>query len=272
MNSKVNAILTAAAILLALAGAKAQSNSQQPDNFYVSDGKGKEVLNTNWNGHVYTITRMNGVMTDLCVDNKRIDSADRAKYDSLVHRILKQVQADEAQAGIDRAQGERDRRQGELDREQAQRDQVQARRDQAQAEVDRQQAVHDREQAMRDQEQGQRDREQAAHDREQAVRDQQQAADDRRQAAEDRRQAAEDRENFRRLTALLIDKKLIPDAAALKNLVLTDDELIVNGKKADPAIHSEIKEKYSRWAHQGLSVGDGCNCGATVHFHTGANR
>lgn len=280
MNSKVNAILTAAAILLALASAKAQSNAQRPDNsnYHIFDARGKETLNTHYDGHVYTITRVGGVITGLCVDNKKIDSGDVAKYDRVVNRILRQVHIDEAQGEVDRAQGEldrqqgdRDRQQGAIDREQgerdrqeAQHDQEQARQDQAQAEVDRQQAARDREQAARDRDQAVQDQEQAARDREQADRD-------RAQAAEDRRQAAEDRENFRRLTALLVEKKLIPDAAALKNLLLTDDELIVNGKKVDPAIHKEIKEKYSRWAHQGLTVGDGCNCGASVHFHTGAN-
>jgi len=266
MNSKFNAILTAAAILLALAGAKAQSNGQRPDNsnYPIFDAKGKETLNTNYDGHVYTITRVGGVITGLCVDNKKIDSADVAKYDRVVNRILRQVHIDEAQAEVDRAQVERDR-------QQAQHDQEQARQDQAQAEVDRQQATSDREQEARDRQQAARDREQAVQDLQQTARDREQADRDRIQAAEDRRQAAEDRENFRRLTALLVDKKLIPDAAALKNLLLTDDELIVNGKKADPSIHKEIKEKYSRWAHQGLTVGDGCNCGASVHFHTGAN-
>jgi hypothetical protein len=225
MNSKVNAILTAAAILLALAGAKAQSSSQRPENanYHIFDGNGKEVLNTNWDGHVYTITRMGGVTTDLCVDNKKIAPADRAKYDSVVTRILKQVEADEAQAAVDRQQAARDR-------------------------------------------------EQAVHDQEQAARDREQAERDRRQAAEDRRQAAQDRENLRRLTAVLVEKKLIPDAASLKSLLLTGDELIINGKKADPEIHKEIKGKYGRWAHLGFSYGTDCNCGASIHFHTGANR
>ncbi|HVU98023.1 MAG TPA: hypothetical protein VHE34_22520 [Puia sp.] len=253
MNSKINALLTGAAILLALAGAKAQSSGQLPDNssnYHIFDGKGQEILNTDWKGHIYTITRMGGVITGLCVDNKKIDSADRSKYASVVSRILKQVEIDEAQA-------ERDRAQGELDRQQADRDRAHADRDRAQAEVERRQAA--------------RDREQAVHDQEQAVRDREQAARDREQAEADRRQAAEDRENFRRLTAFLVEKKLIPDAAGLKSLLLTDDELMINGKKADEAIHKELKEKFGRWAHQGLSVGDGCNCSASVHFHTGSN-
>jgi hypothetical protein len=280
MNSKVNAILTAAAILLALAGAKAQSASETTNNsnYHIFDGTGKEVLNTHWKGHVYLITRTDGIVTDLCVDNKKIAGADRAKYDSVVGRILKQFEADEAQGEIDRAQGERDRRQGEIDRQQGDRDREQARHDQEQAQRDREQAQHDQEQAEHDRAQGEIDRQQAARDREQAVHDQEQAAhdreqaeQDRKQAAEDRRQAAEDRENFRKLVVVLIDKKLITDAGSLKNLLLTDDELVVNGKKVSPEIHKEIKEKYSKWAHQGLSVGDGCNCGVSIHFHNGSN-
>ena len=252
MNIKLNAILTLAAILAALAATRAQTNVQggDHDNYHIFDGKGKETLNTNFNNHVYTITRMGNVTTALCVDNKKIDPADWSKYDSVVNRIFRQVRVDEAQAETDRAQGERDR---------------------AQAEVDRRQAAHDQEQSVRDREQAVRDQEQAAHDQEQAARDREQAVRDREQAEEDRRQAAEDRENLHRLISLHVDKKLIADAASLKNLVLTDDELLVNGKKVSPEIHKEVKENYSRWAHRGLSVGDGCNCGVSIHFHTVSN-
>ncbi|HEY4335589.1 MAG TPA: hypothetical protein VGM89_06815 [Puia sp.] len=233
MNIKINAILTLAAILAAACGAKAQ----QVGNYHIYDSAGREIVNTNWQGHVYTITLAGNDATCLCVDNKKIAPADLPKYDSLVARIVRQVR-------IDEAQGDRDREQGARDREQAQ---------------------HDREQAVRDQEQ-------AVHDREQAGRDREQAQRDREQAERDRQQAAEDRENLRRLTAFLVDKKLIPDAASLKDLVLTDDELIINGKKASPELHKEIKEKYSTWAHHGFSYGSNCNCGASIHFHTGANR
>ncbi len=74
---------------------------------------------------------------------------------------------------------------------------------------------------------------------------------------------------MRQLIHLLVEKKLIPDAAGLKSLLLTDDELIINGTKASPAIHSEIKEKYRRWAHGGFSYGvDNGPC-CSVHMHMG---
>jgi hypothetical protein len=272
MNIKINAILTLAAILAALYGAKAQ----QVGNYHIYDSTGREIVNTNWQGHVYTITLAGNDATCLCVDNKKIAPADLPKYDSIVARIVRQVRLDEVQGERDREQGARDREQGARDREQGARDreqavhdQEQAAHDRAQADKDREQGERDREQAVRDQVQAAHDREQAVHDQEQAAHDREQAARDREQAERDRKQAAEDRENFRRLTALLVGKKLIPDAAGLKDLLLTDDELIINGKKASPEIHKEIKEKYSQWSHSGFSYNTNCNC-ASVHFHSGS--
>jgi hypothetical protein len=267
MNIKINAILTLAAILAALYGAKAQ----QAGNYHIYDSTGKEIVSTNWQGHVYTITLAGNDATCLCVDNKKIAPADLPKYDSIVARIVRQVRLDEVQGERDREQGARDREQGERDRLQGQRDREQAAHDREQAVHDQEQAAHDRAQADKDREQGERDREQAVHDQEQAAHDREQAVRDREQAERDRKQAAEDRENFRRLTALLVEKKLIPDSASLKDILLTDDELIINGKKASPEIHKEIKEKFSQWARLGLSYGANCNC-TSVHFHSGADR
>jgi hypothetical protein len=270
MKYSIGSILILATLLAVHTGARAQ----ETNNYHTFDGGGQETIGTNWKGHVYTITLLNDKTTALCVDSKKIAAADLVKYDSLVNRIVTQVRRDEAQGEIDRAQGERDHRQGELDRQQGERDRQQAEldrqqaaRDQQQAERDRQQADDDGQQAARDREQAVRDREQAAHDRDQAVRDREQADRDRQQAELDRRQAAEDRENMRRLIQLLVDKKLVPDAAGLKSLLLTEDELIVNGKKASPEIQKEIKEKYSRWARLGLSYGACCDCCTSVHFH-----
>jgi len=230
-------IFTVFAFLWTFFAVSAQSTGE---NFRVLDGAGnKESIGTNWNGHYYIIKLVNDKVTGLCVDNKIIADSNFSRYSSLVNRIVTQVRQDEAQ-------GERDREQGARDREQAERDQIQAGRD--------------REQADRDREQAERDRIQASHDREQAERD-------RAQAERDRQQAAEDRENLRKLTALLVDKKLIPDAASLKDLVLTEDELVVNGKKASPEIHQEIKQQFSKWAHGGFSYGRN-NCCTSIHIHT----
>jgi len=258
MNIKINAILTLAAILAALYSAKAQEVA----NYHGFDQAGREEVNTDWNGHSYKMFLSGDTATCLFVDNKRIATADLSKYDSIVARIVRQVRADEAQAARDREQAEHDREQAARDREQAEHDREQAARDRDQAEHDREQAARDRDQAVHDQEQ-------AARDREQAVKDREQAAKDREQAERDRKQAAEDRENLRRLTALLVGKMAIPDAASLKDLLLTDDELIINGKKASPELHKEIKEKFSLWAGQGFSYGRNCNCGS-VHIHTGS--
>ena len=285
MNGKLTTLL----ILTILSGAVAKA--QQYDNYHVNDGKGKETIGTYYDGHSYKIVIQDGHAVACNVDDKTIAPADYSKYDSIVTRIVKQFRRDEAQAAIDRAQGEKDRIQGEKDREQGERDRIQGEKDREQGDKDRDQAVrdreqavhdqqqaqHDREQAVRDQEQAQHDREQAARDREEAVRDQEQAKIDREQAVRDRaqaevdrRQAAEDRENMRRLINLLVDKKLIPDAASLKDLVLTEDELIINGKKASPEMQKEVKQQYAEWARRGLSYGSRSNCCTTIHFHTGS--
>jgi colicin import membrane protein len=234
--------------VVALVGVFSTVNAQTTgDNFRVLDGSGhKESIGTNWNGHYYIIKLVNDKVTGLCIDNKTIADSNMSKYGSLVNRIVTQVRQDEAQGERDREQGARDREQAERDRDQAAKDQIQAGRDREQAD---------------------RDRDQATRDREQSVRDREQADRDRAQAERDRQQAAEDRENLRKLTALLVDKKLIPDAASLKDLVLTEDELVINGKKASPEIHQEIKQQFSKWAHGGFSYGRN-NCCTSIHIHT----
>ena len=266
MNSNIRNMLTLAAILCTAFAA----NAQQQENTYSRSAAGKETINTNWNNHWYTITLVSNKATALCVDNKKIADTDLAKYDSLITRIVTQIRLDEAQAEKDRVQADLDRQQADRDQAQADRDRQQAEKDRAHADLDRQQADHDREQANQDQAQAVLDRQQADRDRIQGERDREQGERDRIQGEIDRRQAAEDRENMRRLILLLIDKKLIPDAASLKDLVLTDDELLINGKKTSPEIHQEIKQKYSKWAHLGMSYGSGNGCCTSVHFHSGS--
>lgn len=261
-------LFTIVALLGAVSTLTAQAISQ--DNLHVVDGANrKETIGTNWNDHYYLIKLDNNKVTALCVDNKIIADSNFAKYSSLINRIVTQVRQDEAQGERDRIQGARDREQAERDRSQAEQDQARANVDRQQAERDRDQAARDQIQAQHDREQADRDREQADRDREQAVRDREQAERDRQQAERDRQQAAEDRENMRKLIALLVDKKLIPDAASLKDLVLTDDELIVNSKKATPEMHQEVKQQFTKWAHSGFSYGRN-NCCTSIHIHTGS--
>ena len=68
----------------------------------------------------------------------------------------------------------------------------------------------------------------------------------------------------------LVAKKLIPDASALKSLVLTDDALYINDKQVSPETHKDLKSKYADWAHIGVSYGCCQEPGTSMHFSVGS--
>lgn len=75
---------------------------------------------------------------------------------------------------------------------------------------------------------------------------------------------------MKQLIDYLVGKKLVPDAAALKSLVLTDSDLYINGKQASPEAHADLKSKYADWAHIGISYGCCQEPDTSMHFSIGS--
>jgi hypothetical protein len=281
MSLKISlALLLAATVTLA----KGQTNDSIRDSYHIFfPAAGKDILAAHIGAHSYKLVSINGKLAEIYVDEKKIEAAEWTKYDALVERIKASIKTgdedrDMEQAERDREQADRDREQANRDREQAGRDREQAKRDQQQAEEervhDREQSHRDQQQAVRDREQGRReqgqDREQQARDRAQQVRDREQAARDRDQEnnwegtdcncnEEDmtshRQQAAEDRVMLKKGIQYLVDEHIITSPQSLKTLVLTNNDISVNGVKQPQNIYQQMRTKLGDWARNGMSYG-----------------
>jgi len=199
--------------------------------------EGESQISTTEDGHRYRMKLNGSKLTELYVDDKKIAEEDFSKYDSLVKRMLVQIEKDRKQAEKDRAQAEIDRQQADKDRERADLDRKQAEKDRLVAEEDRKRADLDRARADEDRKEAEKDRAQADLDRKQADKD-------RVQADLDRKQADKDRKLVDDMLNELVTEKIIEDRDAIKSLTLDNNELSVNGTKQSPEIHSRFKKKY----------------------------
>jgi len=260
------------ALTLNLSSVKAQQKNDRPLNNQLASPRLRSVITNDLgetnieyvtDGHRHKIRLDGKKIVELYVDDKKVAEEDYAKYDSIVNKILVQIEKDRVQAEADRHQAMLDREQAEKDRKQADEDRKQAASDRKQADEDRKQADEDRKQvelnrkqvdenrkqAESDLRQADEDRRQAESDRRQAVKDRMQAEKDRKQAEKDRAQAEEDRKLMQEMMDELVKEKIVENKDALKSIVLDETELIVNGTKQPDALHLKLKTKYLRNIH-----------------------
>ena len=208
------------------------------------DGANETRMSFEHDGKKYRV-RVNGSkIAEMYVDGQKVNETEFAKYDSLVQKILEQIAEDRKQAELDRKQAEKDRERAAKDREQAELDRKEADQHRRQAELDRVQADKDRLNADNDRRQAERDRERAMKDRERAELDRKQADKDRAQAEVDRKKAEEDRKMWEQMIDEVVADKIIGNRDELKSLLLSDDELTVNGVKQPDSTHKKFRSKY----------------------------
>lgn len=255
-----------------------EGTAAEPQVIMVQEEKGRTIV----------AKRVDNKVQELYVNGEKVEAARQAEFDGLLayvdetiaedraqaerdaeqaKRDAEQAKRDAAQAKLDAEQAKRDAAQAKMDADQAERDQKQsvldreqARRDEHQAKLDAEQAARDREQAKRDARQAKLDAEQAARDREQALRDAKQAEKDAyqakldaEQAKRDAKQAEEDMRVSKLIIASLVADKVIKSDADFRSLILSDTDLVVNGKKQDDALHQKYKSQYLRSPDQVLS-------------------
>jgi chromosome segregation ATPase len=258
--------LLASVLVIALVSQSSIMNAQQKNEKLKNDGgtslnvmtdmragSGETLINFTEDEHHYKIRLSGSKVIEMFVDDKKVAEEDYAKYDSLVKKILLQIEKDRKQAEEDRKQAEKDREQADKDREQANADRTQAEKDRERADQDRKQAGKDREQAEKNRQQADKDRERAEQDREQAGKDREQAEKDRQQAEIDRKRAEEDRKLLNEMIDEVIKEKLVENKEALKSLVLDNNEFIVNGIKQPDNLHSKFKTKYLKSSHRRIN-------------------
>jgi len=260
-----NKILVTSALLVAISFHAGSVNAQQnrastESRSYMTDDSGESLLNFSEDGHRYKIRLEGSKIVEMYVDGKKVAEEDYVKYDTMIKKILVQIEKDRKQAEEDRAQAEKDRARAEKDRQQANIDREQAVKDRERAELDRKQAEKDRAQAEIHRSQADNDRKRAEQDRLQAEKDRTHAEEDRKRAevdrahAEvDRKRAEEDRKQVEDMVNELVSEKLIESKDALRSLTLDNTELTVNGVKQSAELHSKFKSKYLKNGHSRIN-------------------
>lgn len=158
---------------------------------------------------MYNIEMSADKVTGLYVNDKKIPADSFYLYNSIIDKIKEQIKKDKAQA-------EEDRKQAALDMQQAEKDKTQATTERTHAQEQRKQAEKNREQAV----------------------------EERKLAELDRKQAEEDRALIKNLIEELIKDDIIPDGKSVTQLMLTNEEFIINGKKQSEELHSKFKAKF----------------------------
>ncbi|HVW98779.1 MAG TPA: hypothetical protein VHA56_22620 [Mucilaginibacter sp.] len=259
----IGGMLTVASLVIGFEAHAQQSGADVYQNYSSenkdSNGNDVETVQTFTKGKQFRFKMVNDKLTELYVDGVKIPPAEYGKYDAEVKAISKQIKLDRIQAEKDRAQAAKDRVRADIDRARAEKDRQLAELNRGQAEKDRVQADLDRAQAEKDRQQAEKDRGQAELDRIQAQKDRQQADKDRVQAELDRKQAEKDRRLMAELIDDLVKDKIIPDRDALNELVITGDEMTVNGKKQPDAVFKRYSEKYKRFAGGSFTYGNNHN-------------
>jgi uncharacterized protein YqgQ len=106
-------------------------------------GKVKETIHTFFAGNEYKFELFNGKLSELYVDEIRIDKEKYASYEAVINKIREQITKDKQETNWDQADAKLDQVQGLKDQGQPKDDQIQVHYDQPVSKLDREKANAD---------------------------------------------------------------------------------------------------------------------------------
>jgi len=187
-------------------------------------------------GKLYEMKLRDSKITEMFIDEKKVQESEFSKYDAMVSELLKEFEERRKKAAIEREKARLQREEGRKQREQA----SQARR-QAMMERTQQQREERRTAQM---ERQRANRERGLFGRKEANEARMRSNREREQAQQYREQAGAERRMMDKLIDDLQWEDIIDDKEDLKSLLLDKDELTVNGKKQSKSLQKKFKEKY----------------------------
>lgn len=203
-------------------------------NIY-SDREGISTYEVTHNGKKYEIVSRNGKMISLWIDKKEIPKDDFAKYQSEIDELMKEIEEAHDRAEKERGKAEQARQLADMQREQADKQ--------------RQEADKHREAADKMRQDAEKQREQADRHREAADKMRQEAEVQRGKAEQQREVAEKQREAYVKVEEGIIEELTRTGLITGRNDLsykLSDEELIVNGKKQPAELHQKLKYKYKK--------------------------
>jgi hypothetical protein len=225
-----------------------------------ASGPSTEYIDITRNGKSYRMVRSGDKIKEFYIDDRRIPDDSIASYHSVIKKIDEQVRLDRERSEKDEVQAEKDRSHASLDKQQAERDRQQAMMDREQTEKDKQMAEQDMQQAQKDKQMAEQDMQQASRDKQLSYIDQQEAKKARERAYGDKVQAEKEmqfyKQQLRNLAADLVKDHIIDVKSDLSGMGLSDQEMIVNGKRQSSSVHERYKKKYLRQEGMGLYYGN----------------
>ncbi|HTL09969.1 MAG TPA: hypothetical protein VL307_16960 [Chitinophagaceae bacterium] len=228
---------------------------------YINTGQSKQNISTYRGNVLYQLEMVNDSISSLSVDGRRVPGEEYVTYSSIITSIREELRRNILQAKKDQEAAMLNQHKAKLAQEKAMQHQQQAKL--AQEEAGRQQllAKQDEERANRELVIAKMEIAAAAANQQLAVRQQEQAARS-QQAAQlakanalaDQKRAAEDQQLLKNLMEDLVKDAIAPDEKSIREVVLTETEMTVNGKQQGASTLRKYKEKYARLAAGNLHL------------------
>ncbi|HLX92306.1 MAG TPA: hypothetical protein VKR32_11510 [Puia sp.] len=234
----------------------------QYDLYDDENGKRVERVQFTSDDKIYFVVFVGDSMIKLTIDGEKVPPANWGKYADLISSVRQkmkeqekknreQARLNEIQAAKNREQSRRNEIQEEKNREQVRLNEIQVEKNIEQAKRNEEQQRLNVEQVKRNEEQVEKNRQQEKENEEQvklneiqAAKNQEQARLNEIQAEKNKAQAKLMEKMEKDLTSDLISDKIISSGSELRECMIDDDEMKVNGVRQPEDVFKKYHEKY----------------------------